>query len=238
MFLNKIIEVKGSSFSCLLFLFLFGSFFCYAQKEQFVGLHLGSAKYIDERAIGSSIGAFYEVKNSTYWSFGFDIQHSFVDALPKGLNIGSHTPLQYLEEVNGYFIGSPVASSDKTFFSNYDIHFTCYANFMIPIKKFELIPAIGVGYGHISTVNFSLTRLIYNAANNLITEVKDYSVAHWQKGTLNISPRIRLLYNLSKNTGIFVASTIIINAAYQSDENFDLGYTGTWSHNIGLRIKI
>ena len=65
MHLNNQIS-KARSFSSLLLLFLFGSFICYAQKEQFVGLHLGSTKYIDERVKGSSIGAFYEVKNSPY----------------------------------------------------------------------------------------------------------------------------------------------------------------------------
>lgn len=236
MFLNNL-KLKGRNFSCL-FLFLFCVITCFAQKEQFVGFHLGSAKYIDEGITGSSIGAFYEVKNSTYWSFGFDIQHSFVDALPKGLNIGSHTPLQYLKEVNDYFVGTSIANIEEDFFYNSDIHFTCYANFIIPVNAFEIIPAIGIGYGHIYTVYFSLTQLSFNTTTNLISEIKDFSVGHWQKGALNISPRIRLLYKLSKSTGVFIASTIILNAAYKSDDTFDLGYTGTWSHNLGIRIKI
>ena len=234
---NKIIKVKGR-YTYLLLLFLFSSFICLAQKEQFVGISFGKAKYIDERAVGTSLSAFYEVKNSPYWIFGFDIQHSFVDLLPKGLNIGSHNPLTYRDEVNNYFVGTSTVNGLKGFFSNYDLHFTCYANFVIPINNVELIPAIGVGYGHISTVHFSLTIWDYSSKTNLITKVNDFSVAHWQRGALNISPKIRLVYNLNKKVGFYIASKIILNAAYKSSDDFDFGNTGTWSHNLGIRLRI
>ena len=230
--------LKGRSTSCLFFLFLFTVSIAFAQKEQFFGFDLGSAKYIDEKANGTSIGVFYELKNSPYWIFGFDIQHSFVDLLPKGLNIGSHNPLTYKDEVNNYFVGTSTTNASKDFFSNYDLHFTCYANFVIPIKKFELIPAIGIGYGHMSKLYFSLSSWQYNTKTNLITKVNDFNVAHWQRGVLNISPKIRLVYNLNKKVGIYIASKIILNAAYKSSDDFDLGYTGTWSHNLGVRIKL
>lgn len=222
----------------LLLLFLFGSFVCHAQKEQFIGVSFGNAKYIDERAVGTSLSAFYEFKNSPYWIFGFDIQHSFADTLPVGLNIGSSTPLTYRNEVNNYFVGTSTVNGLKDFFFNYDLHFTCYANFVIPIKKFELIPAIGVGYGHVSTLHFSLSSWESSSKTNLITKVNDFSIAYWQKGVVNLSPKIRLIYNINKNTGIYVSSKIILNAAYKSSDDFDLGYTGTWSHNLGIRIKI
>jgi hypothetical protein len=217
---------------------LFSSFICLAQKEQFIGLSIGSAKYIDDRVSGTSFSAFYEVRNSPYWIFGFDIYHSFVDVLPTGLNIGSHNPLTYRDEVNNYFTGTSVTNASKDFFSNYDLHFTCYANFVIPINNVELIPAIGVGYGHMSTLHFLLTSWEYSSRTNLITKVNDFSVAHWQRGVLNISPKIRLVYNLNKKVGIYIASKILLNAAYDSSDNFDLGYTGTWSHNLGIRLRI
>lgn len=238
MFPNKSIQVKGKKFSCLLILFLFGSFVCHAQKEQFIGVSFGNAKYIDERAVGTSLSAFFEFKNSPYWIFGFDLQHSFVDTLPVGLNIGSSTPLTYIDEVNNYFVGTSTVNGLKDFFSNYDLHFTCFANFVIPIKKFELIPAIGIGYGHISTLHFSLTSWEYSSNTNLISKINDFSVAYWKRGVLNISPKIRLVYSVNEKFGIYLASKIILNAAYKSNDDFDLGYTGTWSHNLGVRIKL
>ncbi len=237
MFLKQDVKLT-SLIGCLLYLFLFGSFVCHAQKEQFVGVSFGNAKYIDERAVGTSLSAFYEVKNSPYWIFGFDLYHSFVDALPKGLNIGSHSPLTYLDEVNNYFIGTSEDNAYASFFHNRDIHATIYANFVIPIKNVELIPAIGIGYGHMSTVYFALTSIAFSQTKNIITEVKDFSVLYWQKGVVNLSPKIRLAYNINKNIGIYIASKIILNAAYKSSDDFDLGYTGTWSHNLGIRIKI
>lgn len=235
---NKTIKIKGGRYSCLLFLFLFVSFVCHAQKEQFVGVSFGNAKYIDEGKSGTSFSAFYEVKNSPYWVFGLDLNYAFIDNLPKGLNIGSHFPLQYLDEVNKYFVGTSRDNAYTIFFYNRDIHATLYANFVIPIKKFELIPAIGIGYGHISTLHFSLTSWEYSSKTNLITKVNDFSVAYWQRGVLNISPKIRLIYNINEKLGIYIASKIILNAAYKSNDDFDLGYTGTWSHNLGVRIKI
>ena len=235
---NKLTQVKGRKFSCLLLLFLFGSFVCHAQKEQFVGVSFGKAKYIDESKIGTNFNAFYEVKNSSYWVFGFDINYAFIDNLPKGLNIGSHLPQRYFQEVNRYFIGTLEQNAYNSFLYNRDIHATIFANFIIPIKNFELIPAIGVGYGHISTLHFSLTSWEYSSKTNLITKVNDYSVVYWHSGVLNISPKIRLVYNINEKLGIYIASKILLNAAYKRSDDFDFSYTGTWSHNLGLRIKL
>lgn len=238
MFPNNIIKIKGKSISCLLFLFWFGSFASHAQKEQFIGVSFGNATYIGEGKGGTNFSTFYEVKNSPYWTFGFDINYAFINKLPKGLNIGSHVPLQYLEEVNRYFVGTSQDIIYAYFFYNRDIHATAYANFVIPIKKFEIIPAIGVGYGHISTLNFSLTNTSFNSATNLISEVKEYSVVYWHSGVVNIGPKIRLVYNLNEKIGLYIASKILLNAAYKSSDDFDFSYTGTWSHNLGVRIKL
>ena len=235
---NELLSERGRFNPIFFFLFLFTTSIAFAQKEQFVGFELGSAKYIDEKAKGTSIGVFYEIKNSPYWIFGLDFNYSFVDALPKGLNIGSTRPLQYLDEVNNYFVGTSTANVYMSFFSNRDLHATLYANFVIPFRKLEIIPAIGIGYGHISTIHFSLISWTYDSKTNLIAKVNDFSTFYWHTGVLNVSPKIRLLYKINNKTAVFFVSKILLNAAYKSNGDFDLGYTGTWSHNLGIRIKI
>ncbi|MDG0967706.1 MAG: hypothetical protein P8N93_05235 [Flavobacteriaceae bacterium] len=216
------------------------SLFGLAQKEHFIGTSLGTAKYIDEGASGgTAFSAFYEIKNSPHWVFGVDLNYAFINELPKGLNIGSHSPPEYLNEVNQYFIGAPSWDNlVRPFFYNRDLHATVYANFIIPIKKLKLIPAIGIGYGHISTLHFSLSDTSYDTSTNLITEVRNYNVVYWYKGVVNLGPKVRLLYPINNQTSFYIASKIILNAGYKSDDDFDFGYTGTWSHHFGFRIKI
>jgi|SaaInl6LU_22_DNA_1037377.scaffolds.fasta_scaffold14609_2 hypothetical protein len=241
MFLNKFVPVKGRFISCLLLpLFMCCSLFGLAQKEHFIGTSLGTAKYIDEGASGgTAFSAFYEIKNSPHWVFGVDLNYAFINELPKGLNIGSHSPPEYLNEVNQYFIGAPSWDNlVRPFFYNRDLHATVYANFIIPIKKLKLIPAIGIGYGHISTLHFSLSDTSYDTSTNLITEVRNYNVVYWYKGVVNLGPKVRLLYPINNQTSFYIASKIILNAGYKSDDDFDFGYTGTWSHHFGFRIKI
>ena len=59
---NELLSERGRFNPIFFFLFLFTTSIAFAQKEQFVGFDLGSAKYIDEKAKGTSIGVFYEIK--------------------------------------------------------------------------------------------------------------------------------------------------------------------------------
>ena len=241
MFLNKFIPVKGRFISCLLLpIFMCCSLFGLAQKEHFIGASGGTAKYIDEGASGgTAFSVFYEIKNSPHWVFGIDLNYAFINELPKGLNIGSIFPPEYLSEVNRYFIGTPSWDNlVRPFFYNKDLHATVYANFIIPIKKLKLIPAIGIGYGHISTLHFSLSDISHDTSTNLITEVRNFNVVYWYKGVVNLGPKVRLLYSINNQTSFYIASKIILNVGYKSDDDFDFGYTGTWSHHFGFRIKI
>ena len=239
MFQTKFHRAKGRTIPCLLLLpLLCCSLFAFSQKEQYIGTSFGTAKYIDEGSSGTAFSAFYEMKNSPHWVFGIDFNYTFINELPKGLNIGSNFPLEYLNEVNQYFIGTSGDIFIRSFFYNRDLHATVYVNFLIPIKKLKLIPAVGIGYGHISSLHFYLSDISYDVSTNLITEVKNFNTVYWYKGVVNLSPKVRLFYPINNQTSIYIASKIILNAGYKSDDYFDFGYTGTWSHHLGFRIKI
>lgn len=232
---------KGRNFSCLLFLFLLGSF-CHAQKEQFIGFNMGVSGHFEESAfspLGLDFSVFYEQDISKKWTLEANFNFVRGNNFPNALIEGNSFQLRNDEKIKGYFVGKQSELANKSYFYSQNTRVTFYANYFIELNKIQISPGLGAGYGKAARLDFGISKIITNP-DFTVSDVDGFNSTYWQKGVLNLSPKVRILYSLNEKVNLSFESKIVFNI-YTEKANLslkpDYDY-GNWSNTLGIRFRL